>query len=1368
MKIRLFLINLGGVTMTIQGFDKDYYLGVKLTALQADPVTSDSWNGRDTAFLEKILVSFGFSAESHYQLYGWQEGFAPNPYFNAAEYKLSKATAMFDGGGYWSVANALSAFEAAWTLDPYQHYLAYGAAEGINPSSSFDQNAYFADKLAELQAAGSDWDGKTPDDLCHFFSTCGLSALSHYMLYGKNEGMVVKPVGGSSDDVNKIEGTQNADRLTGGSGIDVINGGMGDDIIRGGAGVDKIDAGPGDDKIVIVGDLSGGGKKDTDEDSAILGFPLTDLNFKDLNEDEDGAAEIIIGGDGNDTLYVYGTADLSNYTITGIEHIIIRSDVIFSNEVLQAVSDINGDGSSTIRIIGKTPGLPITLDLSQLKLTNIGHIELGKDVTLKIDSLDQLGGARILTGEGTIMGKQGGTLALPDTYTIETKLKIKNDDGNGGITDAVINAQILDKVINGQAGKIITGTAGNDYLIGTDTADIFDGGAGNDVMTGKGGDDIFKVTASGEKIIIDNDTRNNNDVLDLSGLNNGYGAIIDMTTGGSIGSTSTIQIGASKAGGASGQIGFQSNVMLIMDVSGSMGGTRIVQIKKAANQLLDAYDTQGDLSVRIVEFESSANSTYYGADVWVDIATAKNIINGLSAGGGTDYSRAMSKAKQAFVTGQSSAYLAGGSNVSYFLSDGQPNSSIASQENSWENFLIDNGITSHAIGFGGLSNTSHLEPLAFDGTKVASSTDDHTPGEIPATIEVDTTNLGNTLVDTAKLDFLENIIGTDFNDTITGNSLNNQIDGGTGEDITVFSGNFEEYTISIAASKFVVTDNKTGRAGGSDGTDTLSNIEILRFADGDKKNYELLEKAVAIFSEEAVGGDPNEAEVAGRIRVMADFAKAAYSLKDFEKDTSSAIFNDKSDGADDALSALYQQGWVPLNLNVPIADSTLNIPTGNNGDIIINVPTRNGIRPYESIFTNENAAALVLRSKDSVVISFRGTNDNREEDADSGEINKLDPHNTIHPDVLQWGGEEKEDSAESMADHYALYNGLITALKAYINNADNTIDKVFVTGHSMGGAMAIEFMSNHTDAMYEAITFAAPAFTGSNMNRQEYDPDDRILQIEILNDPVPITWDTAEIGDNRRPGNVLQFAGDLTMDAPDHYGTWPVSFYANDTNHSMDYYREITDAIDPTGWKIFLDENKTGVQKIFIGGERDKPVVDRLEKFYVDTGVNVLSDPSDNNYNIYYGGKGDDILTGGPQPELFLGGRDNDILNGGIGNDILTGGPGADRFIFNAPSEGLDTITDFESGLDKLVFAKEAFTGFDSVGALPSDRLIVGKTPAAKVKGQSVFLFNTDTSTLSFDIDGADEGIFNWDKAPQDFVILAGVNNLVYSDFLLA
>jgi len=86
---------------------------------------------------------------------------------------------------------------------------------------------------------------------------------------------------------------------------------------------------------------------------------------------------------------------------------------------------------------------------------------------------------------------------------------------------------------------------------------------------------------------------------------------------------------------------------------------------------------------------------------------------------------------------------------------------------------------------------------------------------------------------------IENIIGSAGNDQFTGNSAANVIEGnagndtiagGGGNDYAVFNGNYADYSISGSyASSYQVVDNNT--SDGNDGTDTISGVEFLEFAD---------------------------------------------------------------------------------------------------------------------------------------------------------------------------------------------------------------------------------------------------------------------------------------------------------------------------------------------------------------------------------------------------------------------------------------------------------------------------------------------------------------------------------------------------------
>ncbi|MGL5060040.1 MAG: Ig-like domain-containing protein, partial [Microcoleus sp.] len=92
------------------------------------------------------------------------------------------------------------------------------------------------------------------------------------------------------------------------------------------------------------------------------------------------------------------------------------------------------------------------------------------------------------------------------------------------------------------------------------------------------------------------------------------------------------------------------------------------------------------------------------------------------------------------------------------------------------------------------------------------------------------------------------------------------------------------------------------------------------------------------------------------------------------------------------------------------------------------------------------------------------------------------------------------------------------------------------------------------------------------------------------------------------------------------------------------------------------------------------------------------------------GGSGSDNLLGSAGNDLALGGDDNDSLSGGAGNDIVGGGAGSDLltgdagddfFYYETPSEGVDVISDFNtgtSGRDRFLFRSASFAGLTNSG----------------------------------------------------------------------
>ena len=1086
-----------------------------------------------------------------------------------------------------------------------------------------------------------------------------------------------------SEAADTLTGGILADRIEGGAGNDTLVGGDGNDILRGGGGTDSMDGGAGDDSFVVVGDISGGGKVDSVADTAALGFALTTLNGKDLNEDADGAAEVIRGGDGDDTLYVYGTADLSNYDITGIEHIEIRSYVTFNQLQLTGgvVKTLSGDGSSVISIQGGTASNPLVVDLSALTaptLSKIGQIDLGPHVVLKFASLDALGGAHIITGTGTLESTGFVPVALNASYTITSGLTIKNVSAG--------SAELLETVVIGKASVVIAGTNGDDYLIGTDYKDTFNGANGNDVFAGKAGNDTFVIDGTGKKTILDTANPGDLDTLDFSKAT--AAAIINLTDGGTVGTATTVQLGAGSATGAA-QLGSQkTNVMLIVDVSGSMGsGTRMPDAKAAAIAVLDAYDKVGDVAVRIVTFGRpgvEAGSDFNGKNGWMNVAEAKAIVNGLSPYGGTPYDAAMDVATLAFDSGKGTAYFGQGTNVSYFLSDGQPNSSVVAKEVAWEDFLITHKITSNAIGFGGLNNTSALEPLAFDGTKVKLPTDDHTPGEIPASLVFDSTKLSTTLVAVAKVDFIENVVGTAFGDTLTGNSLNNRIEGGGGNDIidggvgthdvAVFSGREYQYVVTRDknGNPINVQDTVTSR----DGNDSLTGIEELAFTGkspdssaasdlifgnpnyGYYKFFAMLSSAVYVHV--GVGDEP------------AVTAARAFELNNLEMVKKAPGFHLMTSGELGISSSGTKTGtWFQPDV------AAIVIGASPRPVVEYEYQFRDGFYGTDAKLSPASSFAFVGKTSDALFVTFRGTDQN---------------YDWITDGI-------------GMHQQYAMYGALTEAIESYLSG-HSEISKVYVSGHSLGGQMATLYMTEH----YDDVRFNAVIFEAANKLNVDNgyiaipENNSHIVGIEMPGDIVPDLGDDAgfvlDININDGRSGLGQHPMSEVWKAINEIEKMPRTPNESVTNVSVNVTAGYDSALVEAQTKMFVpvqeadtiiiegDDNVT--YTVPFGVTQDNPmpknIVLRGDAYSPSENSNYQVAAGDAYGRVIVGNGGKNTLTGSDGNDFIFGGGDVDTLKGGKGDDFLYGGRYSDislsAFVANPPltSTQVDLLKTYTGG----------------------------------------------------------------------------------------
>ena len=232
------------------------------------------------------------------------------------------------------------------------------------------------------------------------------------------------------------------------------------------------------------------------------------------------------------------------------------------------------------------------------------------------------------------------------------------------------------------------------------------------------------------------------------------------------------------------------------------------------------------------------------------------------------------------------------------------------------------------------------------------------------------------------------------------------------------------------------------------------------------------------------------------------------------------------------------------------------------------------------------------------------------------------------------------------------------------------------------------------------------------------------------------------------------------------------------------------DDLDSTTGGVYIDglaETNTELtltgsanDDFLIGGAQDDVIVGGAGDDFIEgfLGADVLS-----------GGAGNDTLWGDDSTGLSLydpllnyndtidGGAGDDIISGGFGQDLLTGGAGADQFWYDAPADSqgtqADTITDFASGVDLLVFTADMLaaagvinTEIKFMGNVNNDLLVLsamtGGTGGLPESGYAEAVYQTTSQLLYVDLNN--DGAIN----DGDIVIgLTGVAQLTQDDIMV-
>ncbi|MFJ7312421.1 retention module-containing protein [Pseudomonas sp. NPDC098747] len=713
-----------------------------------------------------------------------------------------------------------------------------------------------------------------------------------------------------------------------------------------------------------------------------------------------------------------------------------------------------------------------------------------------------------------------------------------------------------------------------------------------------------------------------------------------------------------------------SNLLIVLDISGSMadpsgvpGLSRLALAKQAISALLDKYDDLGDVKVQLVTFSSNATDR---TAVWVDVATAKTILAGLTAGGGTNYDAAVAVMQTAFNT---SGKLTGAQNVGYFFSDGKPNEGDinAADEAALKVFLDANNIKNYAIGLGSGVSNANLDPLAYDGIN-------HT--NTNAVVVTDLNQLNSVLSGTVQgAPVTGSLLGEGGTFGADGGFIKSIVIDGTtytydpkalgGQGSLIASGGVNHGTFNTASNTLSIATNNSGTlvinldtgeyTYTSQKTTAVVLTENIGFTvsdnDGDLASSTLTVKVI-----------PNAPPVAMDDHVITNVLSSNVVVP------GELLLANDTDPNGDTLNATptsFNTGWVSKAADFT-GTGAISF-TGTNANTAANQNLANVRNSFSANAATMTAVLVVSGFLGAVSNSNANDEDRITVNLRQGETLKLD-HN------LAAGNVSMEYSINggswiALADGQTLTATSTADYQIHITNLTNPIDNPANGSENYQLTMTLNYAGAQNIAPdYHGTYTASDNHGGSDTANVSISYQDGHTLTGTAGDDVLVAGTGNNII-NAGDGNDVLTAGSGNNEL--HGGAGNDLLYSGAGNDLLDggsgtdtaSYAHATAAVT-------VNLGLLGAQNTLGAGTDTLTGIENL----IGSNFND-SLTGDNNNNVINGGLGNDTLNGG-------GG--DDLLIGGLGNNTLTGGAGADTFQWLKGNSGHDLITDFTPGTDKL------------------------------------------------------------------------------------
>ncbi len=483
-----------------------------------------------------------------------------------------------------------------------------------------------------------------------------------------------------------------------------------------------------------------------------------------------------------------------------------------------------GDGTNLLEIISSAGGIPgAGIYLDAIRITEasalavvenaangtvvgtLAGIDPDASQTFSYALIDDAGGRFAVNASTGVLTVTNGALLDFEGATSHAVIARVTDQG-GLWRDQTLTIRVANvgEVIAGNgAGQALNGTSEENTILGFDGDDSSDGGAGDDLIYGHGGNDTLLGGLGADRI----DGGFGADRLEgVAGSDTLLGEAGDDTLTGGAGADSLDGgIGSDVLSYSGDVVGVAVNLTTM-----TVGGAG----SHAAGDVIAGFENvEGGQGNDTLTGDAGANVIWggAGADILSGLDGDDNIVGGdgadtMDGGAGIDwlnYGDGLVGVSVNLATNVVSGGIAQGDVIANF-------------ERVWGTFGDDTIVGSTAANLlAGNEGADSIDGDDGDDTLYGDWTADDASGG------------ADSLDGGAGADVL---FGEGAADTLRGGAGDDTLNGGLGVDVAMFSGNRMDYQITLSGSTYTVVDL---RGGSPDGTDTVTDVETYRFADGD-------------------------------------------------------------------------------------------------------------------------------------------------------------------------------------------------------------------------------------------------------------------------------------------------------------------------------------------------------------------------------------------------------------------------------------------------------------------------------------------------------------------------------------------------------